>query len=441
MSRSSDVREAIRFQSFIDHVASSLGRKGREVHLRDYCSGLLGSSQRKSMEPIAAQASIESDAGVQAMHQRIHHFVSNSSWDGDALIGTARDYVQPTFKRHGGVRALIIDDTGFPKKGVDSVGVARQYCGRLGKQDNCQVAVSLHMACDEFSMPIAWRLFLPQSWTKDRQRLVKAGVPASFHAPRTKPEIALDLLGHLHARGELPHAPVLADAGYGNCTSFRDGIRSMGLVYAVQVQSSTTVWLEGTEPQAPEERKPGQRGRPTSRTIRQGSRPVAVEQVTEILALKPTRVRFRKGAKGDLSGRFCALRVVTANDRGTKGLRPLEWLLIEWVGDDKEPSKFHLSNLTEDASLQDLAENVHRRFRIEQDYGHLKDDMGLDHFEGRNWNGFHHHLALCSTAYAYTIARRGAFSPSAIGKGPRLEKPALPEAYAPRGRSSPRKNP
>ena len=413
------VSEENRFLDYIAHLAPSLGRKGREVVLRDYCAGLIGPGERKSMEPIAARASVESDCSVQAMHQRIHHFVSNSQWDGQALIQSAIEYARPAFHKHGGVSALIVDDTGFPKKGTESVAVSRQYCGRLGKQDNCQVAVSLHMACGEFAMPISWRLFVPESWAKDKARMRRAGVPQEFARHQSKPLIALDLLTKALTDGSAQKAPVLADAGYGHSSEFRDGLEDLGLTYAVAVQGTTTV-LIGTEAKAAS---------------------IAVQDIYAASPelVKPRKIVFRDGAKAAMSGRFAALRVTIAHKSKTKEPRSSQWLLLEWEGQDKHPSKFHLSNLGKETTLQELATLVHLRFRIEQDYGHLKDDLGLDHFEGRNWNGFHHHLALCSAAYAYLIARRGRFSPSAIDAISGLEKHALPQDYLPRGTPTARK--
>jgi SRSO17 transposase len=415
MASKKSVSEESRFSDYIAHLTPSLGRKGRELMLRDYCAGLIGPGERKSMEPIAARASVESGVDVQAMHQRIHHFVSNSRWDGQALIQSAMEYARPAFQRHGGVSALIVDDTGFPKKGTESVGVSRQYCGRLGKQDNCQVAVSLHMAGAEFAMPVSWRLFVPESWAKDKARMNRAGIPPQFARHQSKPMIALDLLTKALTEGSAPKAPVLADAGYGHSSQFRDGLDDLGLSYAVAVQGSTTVRI-GADAVS-----------------------IAVENICAASPglVKPRKIAFREGAKGAMSGRFAALRVTVAQ-KGNKP-RPSQWLLLEWEGKDKQPSKFHLSNLPEDSTLQKLASLVHLRFRIEQDYGHLKDDLGLDHFEGRSWNGFHHHLALCSAAYAYLIARRGRFPPSAIDAGAGLEIPALPRDYLPRGTPTPRK--
>jgi SRSO17 transposase len=414
--------EESQFSDFIAHLAPSLGRKDREVMLRDYCAGLISPCERKSMEPIAAMATVESGVSVQTMHQRIHHFVSNSQWDGQALIQSAMEYARPAFHKHGGVSALIVDDTGFPKKGTQSVGVSRQYCGRLGKQDNCQVAVSLHMACTEFAMPISWRLFVPETWANEKARMERAGVPQEFARHQSKPMIALDLLTKALGDGCVQKAPVLADAGYGHSSEFRDGLDDLGLMYAVAVQGSTTVRI-----QADADAK---------------ANSIAVENIytkADSALVKPRKIVFRDGAKGAMSGRFAALRVTVAHKGKARQTRQSQWLLLEWEGQDERPSKFHLSNLPETTKLQELASLVHLRFRIEQDYGHLKDDLGLDHFEGRSWNGFHHHLALCSAAYAYLITRRGRFSPCAIRAVTRLKKPALPQDYLPRGTPAARK--
>jgi SRSO17 transposase len=367
---------------------------------------------------------------VRAMHQSMHHFVASSPWSADALIGKVRELVLPSIEEHGAITSWIIDDTGMPKKGKHSVGVARQYCGQVGKQDNCQVAVSLSIANDFASLPIAYRLYLPRTWSDDRVRRRAAGVPTTVRFA-TKPEIALEELQAACA-ADVPRGVVIADAAYGNNTVFREQIARMDLSYMMAVQSSTTVWRVGEEPLAPK----GHRGSGRPRTILQRRRhcvPVAVLDLAQELAPKAFReITWREGTAGALRSRFAAVRVHAANrDELRHEIRPQEWLLIEWTSDEAEPRKYWLSNLPETTSLPDLVTHAQRRWRIERDYQELKDEIGLDHFEGRSWRGFHHHAALCIAAYGSLVAERGVFSPADIRAA--LPQPAVPSNFQPRG--------
>ena len=223
-----------RLDSYLDALASALGHADREEPFRSYCIGLLLDGARKSIEPMAARLDPER---VQAKHQSLHHFVAQAVWSDAALLEAVRRYVVPKIERHGPITAWIMDDTGIPKKGRHSVGVARQYCGQLGKQDNCQVAVTLSLANDRASLPVAYRLYLPEAWAEDPERRAMAGIPPDI-AFQTKPQIALDQIRAACAAG-LPRGIVLADAAYGNDTDFRTGLTALGLTYAVGIQSST----------------------------------------------------------------------------------------------------------------------------------------------------------------------------------------------------------
>ena len=248
---------ASRFAAYVEAITLALGHADRAAPFQSYCAGLLLPGDRKSVEPMAARMQ---PGRVQATHQSLHHFVAKSDWSDEAVLAAVQARTLPVIQQHRSIRALIIDDTGMPKKGRHSVGVTRQYCGQLGKQDNCQVAVSLSAANDHASLPIAYRLYLPQEWADDPDRRAHAGVPDDI-VFQTKPQIALDQLSAAQAAG-IDAEFVLADAGYGNDTDFRDGIIEMGLPYAVGIQSSTTLWPPGTEPLPP---KPWSgRGRPTS---------------------------------------------------------------------------------------------------------------------------------------------------------------------------------
>ena len=229
-----------RFSAYVETLTAALAHADRAGPFRACCTGLLLPGPRKSVEPMAARVE---PARVQAAHQSLHHFLANAEWSDEAMLVAVRQQVWPAIERHGGTRAWIVDDTGFPKKGTHSVGVARQYCGELGKQDNCQVAVSLSLANDHASLPVAYRLYLPEPWANDRLRRRQAGIPDAIGF-QTKPEIALGQIREVQDAG-LPPATVLADAGYGVDTGFRDGITELGLLYVVGIHSSASLWPPG----------------------------------------------------------------------------------------------------------------------------------------------------------------------------------------------------
>jgi SRSO17 transposase len=239
---------AARFRAYAEKLSTALGHADRVEPFQAYCTGLLLPVERKSVEPMAAQLA---PGQVSARHQSLHHFVAKAAWRDAAVLRAVQDYALPKMQNQGPILAWIVDDTGFPKKGKHSVGVARQYCGQLGKQDNCQVAVSVSVATAYASLPVAYRLYVPEKWVEDSHRRQQAGIPAEV-AFQTKPDIALDQLRTL-ARSEVPRGVVLVDAGYGNDSDFRAGVRSLGLLYVLGIQKSTKVWAPGTEPLPPPE--------------------------------------------------------------------------------------------------------------------------------------------------------------------------------------------
>jgi SRSO17 transposase len=406
-----------------------LGHADRVVPFRSYCAGLLLPGDRKSVEPMAARVE---PGRVQATHQALHHLVAKADWSDAAMLSAVRQQVMPAIQRHGAVRAWIIDDTGFPKKGTHSVGVARQYCGQLGKQDNCQVAVSLSVANDHASLPIAYRLYLPDAWANDPIRRGRAGVPDDV-AFQTKPQIALAQMRAALDAGVAP-ATVLADAGYGVDTAFRDGITELGLAYAVGIQSSTSLWPPGTEPLAP--KRWSGRGRPTSLVRRDSEhRPVSAKELALALPRRAWRkTTWREGSNTLLASRFAAVRLRPAHrDYNRTTPRPEEWCLIEWPADEPEPTKYFLSTLPATISRRALVAATKLRWRIERDYQDLKQELGLGHYEGRGWRGFHHHATLCIAAYGFLLSERGAIPPS----GPRntllIKEYPLPKDQRPRG--------
>ena len=419
-----------RFDRYLDHLSEGLGHVDRHAGLKGYCTGLMLPLSRKSVEPMAARVD---PMHASARHQALHHFVAKAEWSDSEMLRRVCQWVVPhmDFSRGGW---WIIDDTGFPKKGKHSVGVARQYCGMLGKQDNCQVAVSVSLACEQGSMPVAWRLYLPEDWAADPVRRQRAGVPEELHFA-TKTQIALTQLRTLLGEGAPRHC-VLADAGYGVDTAFRQALSDMGLLYAVGVTSAVVVWPPGIEPLPP---KPySGMGRPPVMPRRTGRRqPMSVKALALSLPARAFHtISWREGTNEPLSGRFAALRVRHAGGNAGKArLRPLQWLLIEWPAEQDEPSKYVLSTLPEGTPLNELVSAAHQRWRIERDYQDLKQDFGLGHYEGRGWRGFHHHASLSIAAYAFLMTERLIADKPVGGKKNFIERkvPALPKDYIPRG--------
>src|SRR5271165_4264783 len=282
---------AARFSSYVEGLASVIGHADRVEPLRAYCTGLMMPCARKSVEPMAA---VTAPGRTAAQHQSLLHFVGQASWSDEKVLAKVCETVLPAIERAGPIEAWIIDDTGFPKKGKHSVGVARQYCGQLGKQDNCQAAVSLSIANRQASLPVRYRLYLPQQWADDAARRRKAHVPDDI-VFKTKPEIALEQLRWACAAG-LPRGVVLLDAGYGNDTNLRTQIGALGLSYAAGILSNTTVWAPGTEP-LPPKRWSG-RGRPPTRPRRSAKhKPVSVKQLAFALSKQAWRtIGWREGS-------------------------------------------------------------------------------------------------------------------------------------------------
>ncbi|WP_424139485.1 IS701 family transposase [Roseomonas chloroacetimidivorans] len=422
-----------RFAAYLDGIVSVLGHAGRVEPARAYCTGLLLPGARKSVEPMAAR--IE-PGRVQAAHQSMHHVVAKAAWDDAALLAAVREAVLPAIERHGPVAYWIVDDTGFPKQGQHSVGVARQYCGQLGKQDNCQVAVSLSVANDHASLPIAWRLYLPEAWAEDPARRTKAGVPEEV-AFATKPEIALEQIRKARADG-VPAGVVLGDAGYGDETDFRVGVSEFGLDYVLGIRSGTGVWPPGQAPLPPAPWS-GQ-GRPPTRVRRSAEhQPVSVKKLAQNLPTRAwRRVTWREGSQAELSSRFAAVRIRPAHrDTLRSEPWPEEWLLIEWPKGAAEPSKYWLSNLPPRTPLRRLVHTAKARWLIERDYQELKQEIGLGHYEGRGWRGFHHHASLCIAALGFLVAERCLFPPQQRFTPDWIRAPALPQDFRPRGAAYP----
>ena len=368
-----------------------------------------------------------------ARHQSLHHFVAKAHWSDQELLRRVAQWVVPLMAFTAG-GWWIIDDTGFPKKGIHSVGVARQYCGVLGKQDHCQVAVSVTLAGEEGSLPVAWQLYLPHIWEQDAVLRKKAGIPEHIEFA-TRPPIALQQLRNLLSEGAPRHC-VLADAGYGIDYAFRQGLTDQGLAYVVGITSAVVVWPPGVAPLPP--RPYSGMGRPPVMPRRTAKRqPVSVKTLAHDLSESAfQRISWREGANQRLTGRFAALRVRCAGGNvGKARLLPEQGLLIEWPADQREPEKYYLSTLPEETPLNDLVGAAHMRWRIERDYQDLKQDPGLAHYEGRGWRGFHHHASLSIAAYGFLMAQRLKAGSDTGGKKNFIERqaPAVPEDYVPRG--------
>lgn len=418
-----------RFAAYVEGLVSVIGHADRAGPLRDYCLGLMLPCERKSVEPMAAVTAPERTA---AQHQSLLHFVGEGGWSDGRVLAKVREMVLPAIEREGPIEAWIVDDTGFPKKGRHSVGVARQYCGQLGKQDNCQVAVSLSVANHAASLPVAWRLYLPREWASDAVRRKKAKVPEEVSF-KSKPEIALEQIRAACQAG-LPRGVVLMDAGYGANTALREGVTALQLSYVAGILPNTTVWAPGLEPLRP--KAWSGRGRPP-KLMRRGAahRPAQVKDLALSLPAKAWRtIKWREGSADWLSSRFARLRVRPAHrDYSLTQARPEEWLLIEWPKGEAEPIKYWLSTLPEDISFARLVDLTKLRWRIERDYQELKQEVGLAHFEGRGWRGFHHHATLCIAAYGFLISERERIPPSGPRATSRFQAPRLPEGHRPRG--------
>jgi SRSO17 transposase len=354
-------------------LISVIGHADRAEPLKDYCSGLLAAEGRRSVEPLAAATA---PAKVSAQHQKLLHFVNNAPWSDAPVLAKVQETVVPAMERREPIQAWIVDDTSFPKQGKHSVGVYHQYCGQLGKQANCQVAVTLSIANHHASLPIAYRLYLPEEWAGDAVRRRKARVPEEV-AFRTKPEIALDQIRAACAAG-VPKGVVLMDASYGSNSALRGGISALGLSYVVGIVPTIKV-------QAVKE----------DGTL--AERMSAKELALGVPKHAWRTVAWREGSNERLSSRFARVRVRTAPIRRARD-RGEETLLIEWPEGEDEPTKYWLSTLPKSTSFRKLVDTAKLRWRIERDYHDLKQEIGLGHYEGRGWPGFHHHATLCIAA-------------------------------------------
>ena len=378
-----------RFAEYVDGLTSVIGHADRAAPLKGYCIGLLAAEGRRSVEPMAA---VIAPAGVSAQHQQLLHFVANSAWSDAAVLAKVQEMVLPAIERQGAIEAWIIDDTSFPKQGKHSVGVHRQYCGQLGKQANCQAVVTLSVANHGASLPIAYRLYLPKEWTQDAARRKKARIPEEITF-KTKPQIALEQIQAACAAG-VARGVVLMDAAYGCHSDLRRGVSALGLSYVAAI--AWTIKVQAVT-----------KGKP--------SKPAVPRLSAKELAMSLPRhawrtVTWRQGTNERLGSRFARVRVRTSPIRRARE-RAEETLLIEWPEGEAEPSQYWLCTLPESTSLRRLVDIAKMRWRIERDYQDLKQEIGLGHYEGRGWPGFHHHGTLCIAAYGFLVSERETIPP------------------------------
>lgn len=368
-----------------------------------YLQGLLLDGERKSIEPLSHRITLPEGLTSTDPEQALQQFVNQSPWDEKAVLKRYRAHLAQTFASPAGI--FLFDDVSFPKQGTHSVGVQRQYCGALGKKANCQVAVSVHYVSPQGHYPLDLQLYLPDSWLSDTTRLDKVGVPKDQRIARTKPEIALELLDRVRAAG-LPGRRVVADAGYGS-REFRAGLEQRGLRYIVGVKPDVVVFTEEPKWDRPDAGPSGGRGRPRTqpRLAATSPRPVALSTLAERVTRQ--RVNWREGTKGMLSGHFAWVRVWPGQGWATgecADAKPL-WVLIEKQGQDG-PLKFAFSNLPSGTSRVAGVRLWKSRWPVEQGYQQLKEELGLDHFEGRSWRGFHHHASMTLLAYGFLLLER-----------------------------------
>jgi len=396
---------ADRFVAYVEELTSVIGHADRALPLRDYCAGLLTAEGRKSVEPMAA---VTAPAQVSVQHQKLLHFVGEGNWSDERLLAKVRELVIPAIERHEPIKAWIIDDTSYPKQGTHSVGVHHQYCGQLGKQANCQVAVTLSIANHHASLPIAYRLYLPKDWVDDAQRRRRAHVPEAIGF-KTKPQIALTQIRAALAAG-VARGVVLMDASYGTNSALRAGVSALALTYVAAILPTVKV-----------------------RAVADPDERVSVKQLARGLPKHAWRtITWRDGSAAPLRSRFARVLVRTAPIRGA-ATRPEETLLIEWPNGEAAPTKYWLANVDKKISFRGLVDIAKMRRRIERDYQDLKQEIGLDHYEGRGWRGFHHHGTLCIAAYGFLISERETIPPSGPRSSGMFAKPAISGGYRPRG--------
>jgi SRSO17 transposase len=387
-----------RLEDYFSLIGEILRNKKRRASFAAYALGLLSEGERKSMEPMAAKVwGDPQHAG--SGHQKLQYFVSEAVWDDREVRRAAARYAIEVLSQQEPVRTWIIDDTGFLKKGTHSVGVQRQYTGSAGKTTNCQIGVSLSVATDHAHLPIDFELFLPRSWMDDPARREEAGIPEEM-VFKTKIELALEMIERA-ARDGIAGDIVLADSAYGHSQPLRDAVHLLGFDYGVAIYASDKMYLVG----------------PDGVTRRELLSAKEIGLSLERSAYR--RYTWREGTGGSLSSRFALCRVAVPGDEGTpQSAARTERLVIEWSERDAEPTKFLLTTLGEKMAAREIIRIIRERYRTERVYEEMKSELGLDHFEGRSFRGWHHHVSVAICCYAFVVAERARhFLPSTRGQG------------------------
>jgi SRSO17 transposase len=390
----SEIAAAARLEQYFGRLGVHLKDRRKKESFAMYAFGILGDGERKSAEPIAARACADPQA-THNLHHKLIHFLARSAWDDRAVRLEATRYAIDAVQEREPVTSWIIDDTGFLKQGNHSVGVQRQYTGSAGKITNCQVGVSLGVATSSEQIPVDFELYLPECWAEDAGRREQARIPDEVTF-KTKIELALEMIKRAKKNG-IPGDIILADSAYGDSTDFRNTVRELGFDFAVGVLPTLGVVR-------------------LDRHDRVNTKP---QSVADVIATRPKkafrRVTWRDGTKRKLSSRFCFVRVQTTHDDGVPlAEREPLWLVAEWLEGEKKPTKFSLTTLPRRLSKKQIVRLLKERWRTERMYEDLKGELGLDHFEGRSFPGWHHHVSVVLSCYAYVVAERvRAFSPSA----------------------------
>jgi len=383
-----------RLTAHFDHIGDILGDDAKRASFATYAIGLLGDAERKSMEPIACRACPDPDR-ADAAHQRIHNFVSVSDWSDREVRRESARYALDALGKREPVLAWIVDDTGFIKQGKHSVGVQRQYTGSAGKITNCQIGVSLCLATKDQHLPVDFALYLPKTWANSKARRKEGQIPDDVQF-QTKPELALGMIARAVEDG-LPKGVLLTDTAYGTSSAFRCGVRGLDLDFACAVESATKVWR-------------------MDRLQRRRGQALSVRQLAAEIGKKGfRRVTWRQGTSEKLSARFAFQRVVPFHDDGfDPSVREDVWLIMEWEDDKAAPTKFYFATLPKNMTKKKLVRIIKLRWRTERMYEDMKGQLGLDHFEGRRFRGWHHHVSVVLCCYAFVVAEHAiAIPPSA----------------------------
>jgi SRSO17 transposase len=376
-----------RLEDYLERLGGELGHSGRRASFATYALGLLSEGERKSVEPIAARAT-GSPRATDAAHQRLLHFLADSDWDDHAVRLVAAHHALKFMAANAPVEAWILDDTGFLKQGTHSVGVQRQYTGSAGKVTNCQIGVSLSVATRGDHLPVDFELYLPKTWVDDEERKREARIPDEVGF-KTKPELALQMVRRAVADG-LPRGVVLADSAYGSSGEFRLELHRLGLQYSVGIDPRTTVFE-------------------VEHVVNRGGKAISVRELARKLERKGKfeRCTWRMGTRSELSARFAVRRVTPCSEQGRELHERLPlWLIIEWRDGEAEPANYFLCSLPKETPSEELIRLTMQRWRTERVYEDLKGELGLDHYEGRRFRGWHHHISVALCCYAFVVAER-----------------------------------